>query len=153
MAKEMVDEHYDVLVFEELTDMRAKKGNKGMNKKLGARSFHRSLSFVEDEAGELGKKGMVIDHRYTPRTCSGCGHVSKDDGKRWHFSCVERGFAIDADLNASRNIAHPGTSGMSRPSVSGPNMTSVYAEDRKVIEAEFGYKSMNLFMGGRHPLP
>ena len=36
---------------------------------------------------------------------------------------------------------------MSRPSVSRSNLASVDARDRKVIEAELGYKPMNIFIG------
>ena len=63
------------------------------------------------------------------------------------FRCVECGFSLDANLNASRNIAHLGMSGTNRPSVSGPNVASVDAEDRKVIEAELCYRPTNSFAG------
>ena len=57
---------------------------------------------------------------------------------------VERGFMLDADLNASRNIAYLGNSGMSGFSVSGPNATRVDAEGREAVETGLGYKPMNL---------
>ncbi len=56
-------------------------------------------------------------------------------------------FALDADLNASGNITTFSMRVDARPSVSGPNVASVDAEDRKVIEAELGHKPMNSFVG------
>ncbi len=60
VVKGMVNEHYDILVFEDLTGIRAKKRNRDLNKKLGTWSFHQLLSFVECKAEALGKNVMVI---------------------------------------------------------------------------------------------
>jgi transposase len=60
---------------------------------------------VEYKAEALGKKVMVINPYHTSQTCSRCGHVSRSNRKGRRFTCVQCGFSLDADLNASRNIA------------------------------------------------
>ena len=64
----MVNKPFDVLVFEDLTDIRARKRNKVFNRELGNWSFHQLLSFVEYKAEALGKKVMVIDPCHTSQT-------------------------------------------------------------------------------------
>ena len=43
----MVNKHYDVLMFEGLTECQEKGMNKELDHKLGTWSFHRSLSLVQ----------------------------------------------------------------------------------------------------------
>ena len=105
MANEIVNKPFDVFVFEDLTAIRGKKKSKAFNRKLGNWSFAQLLYFVEYKAEALGKKVMVINPYHTSQTCSRCGHVARNNRNGRSFKCVQCGFTLDADLNASRNIA------------------------------------------------
>ncbi|MCX6652059.1 MAG: transposase [Methanomassiliicoccales archaeon] len=147
VAKEMVSKPYDVLVFEDLTAIRDIKKNKKFNRKLGNWSFAQLLRFVEYKAEALGKKVMVINPYHTSQSCSKCGRVSRSNRKKRQFKCVECGFSIDADLNASRNIATFSRRVGGRSPVSRPNVAGVEVEGRKAVEAEPSYKPTDSFVG------
>lgn len=115
IANWIVSKQYDVIALEDLTNIR--NGNK--NSKLGKWSFAELRSFVEYKAAAVGKKVIAIDPRYTSRTCSRCGFKHKKNRNGRTFKCKNCGFQIDADLNASRNIATFSRSDRSRlPSTS-----------------------------------
>lgn len=49
---------------------------------------------------------MKIKARYTSQECSVCHYISRGNRKtQSRFKCKKCGFDINADLNASRNIA------------------------------------------------
>ncbi|MDD3710785.1 MAG: transposase, partial [Methanothrix sp.] len=101
IANWIVSKPYDIIALEDLTNIR--NGNK--NKKLGKWSFAELRSFVEYKAMAIGKNVITIDPRYTSQTCSRCGYQHKNNRIGRIFKCKSCGFQIDADLNASRNIA------------------------------------------------
>ena len=148
VANEIVNKPFDVFVFEDLTAIRGKKKNKTFNRKLGNWSFRQLRQFVEYKAEALGKKVLVIDPYHTSQTCSKCGHVSRSNRKGRQFTCVRCGFTLDADLNASRNIATFSRRVGGRLHVSEPNAADDEAEGRKAIEVESSCKPTNLFVGG-----
>jgi len=116
IANWIVSKPYDVIVLEDLTNIR----NGKKNKKLGKWSFAELRSIVEYKAIAISKKAVVIDPRYTSRTCSRCGFQRKENRDGRTFKCKSCGFQIDADLNASRNIATFSRSDSSRLSVNQP---------------------------------
>ena len=116
IANWIVSKPYDLIVLEDLTNI----GNYRKNKKLGKWSFAELRSIIEYKAAAIGKKVMVIDPRYTSRTCSRCGFQKKENRNGRTFKCKSCGFRIDADLNASRNIATFSRSDRSRRPVNQP---------------------------------
>ncbi len=66
------------------------------------------------------KRELKLDPRYTSRTCSKCGFQKKENRNGRTFKCKSCGFQIDADLNASRNIATFSRSDRSRLPVNQP---------------------------------
>lgn len=148
VANEIVNKPYDILVFEDLTAIRGRKKSKAFNRKLGNWSFHQLRNFVEYKAEALGKKVVVIDPYHTSQTCSKCGHVSSNNRKGRQFTCVRCGFSLDADLNASRNIAAFSTREGGRLPVSEPNVADHEAEGRKATEAEPSCKLTIDIVGG-----
>jgi len=101
---------------EDLTNIR----NGKKNKKPGKWSFAELRSIVEYNATAIGKKVVAIDPRYTSRTCSRCGFQKKENRNGRTFKCNSCSFQIDADLNASRNIATFSRSDRSRQPVNQP---------------------------------
>ncbi len=83
----------------------------------------------------------------TSQTCSKCGHVSRSNRKGKQFKCVHCGFSLDADLNASRNIAIFSMRDDVRLHVNEPNVAGHEVEGRKAIEAEPGCKPTISFAG------
>jgi putative transposase len=116
IANWIVSKPHDVIVLEDLTDIR----NGKKNKKFGRWSFAELRSIVEYKAAALGKKVVAIDPRYTSRTCSRCGFQKKVNRNGRAFKCKSCSFQIDADLNASRNIATFSRSDRSRLPVNQP---------------------------------
>jgi putative transposase len=147
VAKEIVNKPFDIFVFEDLTAIRGPKRNKAFNCKLGNWSFAQLRSFVEYKAEARGKKVMVIDPYNTSQTCSKCGHVARANRKGRQFACVECGFSLDADLNASRNIATFSRRVGGRLHVSEPNVADHEAKARKRTEAESSCKPIDSSVG------
>ncbi|WP_049796311.1 RNA-guided endonuclease InsQ/TnpB family protein [Methanomassiliicoccus luminyensis] len=147
VAKEVVSKPYDVFVFEDLKSTREIKRSREFNPKLGSWSFGELIRFVRYKAEALGKRVEVIDPHYTSQTCSRCGHVSSSNRTGRQFECVQCRFTLDADLNASRNIAAFSTWEGGRLSVSQPNAASGEAKGHMALEAEFSCKPVSMLVG------
>jgi len=120
IANWIVSKPYDVIALEDLTNIR----NGKKNKKLGKWSFSELRGFVEYKAAAIGKKVVAINPRYTSLTCSKCGFQTRENRNGRTFKCKRCGFQIDADLNASRNIAAFSRSDRSRLSANQPIVAS-----------------------------
>ncbi len=116
IANWIVSKPCNVIALEDLTYIR----NGKRNKKLGKWSFAGLRSIIEYKATAIGKRVVVIDPRYTSRTCSRCGFQKKENRNGRTFKCKSCGFQINADLNASRNIATFSRSDRSRLYVNQP---------------------------------
>ena len=60
---------------------------------------------LEQTCEKLGVQVEYISPTYTSQRCSSCGWVRRSNRNRTSFQCGKCNFALDADLNASRNIA------------------------------------------------
>ena len=101
IANWIVSKPYDQIALEDLTNIK----NDKKNKKLGKWSFAELRNAIEYKATAIGKKVIAINPRYTSRTCSRCGFQKKENRNGRTFKCKSCGFQVDADINASRNIA------------------------------------------------
>ncbi len=80
-------------------------------------AFAQLRAFLEYKAKLAGVFVVAVDPRNTSRTCSACGHVAKANRKsQSSFACVQCGFSLNADLNASRNLRVLGLGACKRPS-------------------------------------
>lgn len=93
------------VAIEDLTNIRftSKRRNKKFRTKLGKWSFGQLRSFLEYKGLLYGVPVVVVDPRYTSQTCNVCKHLGKRNNK--HFKCNNCGNDMDADVNASLNIA------------------------------------------------
>ena len=69
-------------------------------------SFYELQQFITYKASKYGIEVRKINPYHTSQTCSCCGHW--EDGQRIdqsHFKCKACGVELNADFNASRNIA------------------------------------------------
>lgn len=125
IAKAIVAYDYTVFALEDLSKIRVQK-RRGIeqNRKLNNWSFYQLEQFLCYKAEALGKQVVLVDSRYTSQKCSHCGHIYKANRDGSDFLCRNCGFNIHADLNAARNIAQAGISGMGRLPVNQPNVAS-----------------------------
>jgi IS605 OrfB family transposase len=113
LSKALVNSEYDTFALENLKDMPQNKG-KRFNRKLGNWSFAQLRTFLTYKAEAIGKNIVIVNPRNTSRRCSKCGHTEKSNRSGSTFYCKKCGFQLDADLNASRNIANLGISLLGR---------------------------------------
>lgn len=105
ISKNIVKKPFDIFCIEDLTNIpRSGKGKK-FNKKLGSWSPTELETFITYKSERVGKTIVRVNPRYTSQTCSKCGHRERNNRHGSIFKCKKCGFQLNADLNASRNIA------------------------------------------------
>jgi len=87
---------------ERIRNMR--KGRK-TNRRLSHWTYTDIFSKLESKCEELGVQVTRISPTYTSKRCSNCGWTRRSNRKGKEFRCSQCGNIMDADLNASRNIA------------------------------------------------
>jgi len=77
-----------------------------MNYWISNWSFYQLQNFIEYKAIQKGIEVIKVKPNYTSQICHRCGQLgSRSNGC---FSCLHCGLSdFNADLNASRNLAHP----------------------------------------------
>ena len=96
------------IALEELSGIRISslERNKLFRKRVGKWSFGQLRKYISYKATLNGVPVVLVNPRYTSKTCSRCFHIGNRRGKV--FECKNCGNNIDADLNASLNIAKLG---------------------------------------------
>lgn len=122
ISKKLANKKYDCYVLEDLK-IQKNKGRK-FNKMLGGWSYGQLESFLKYKAEELGKMVIKVNPYHTSQMCSRCGYTKKSNRNGSIFKCKKCGFELNADLNASRNIAQLGISELGRLQVNQPIVTS-----------------------------
>ena len=79
-----------------------KKGKK-FRTRVGKWSFNQLRQYISYKAALNGVPVVLVNPRYTSKTCSNCHHIGNRKGKV--FECNNCGNNMDADINASINIA------------------------------------------------
>jgi IS605 OrfB family transposase len=106
IARQIVDklENGDVIVLEDLTDIRNDNENTWVHKW----AFRDLADKIEYKAHLNGIKVVYTDPHNTSQHCSACHSLDTDrtgENDGW-FTCNHCGYTLDADLNAAKNIAH-----------------------------------------------
>ncbi len=128
IAKWICDQPFDCVVLENLKGIKTnakkeKKVSKKTRRKFGNWAYYQLERFVIERAEKVGKTVLFVPPKYTSQRCNRCGHVSKKNRKtQSEFRCVECGFELNADLNASRNLSDLGNAVFGRASVNSPNV-------------------------------
>lgn len=96
------------IAIEDLTNIRdtSKRKNKKFRIKISKWNFADLREKLEYKSLLNGVKLIVVNPAYTSQTCNVCKHIGKRTNK--HFKCKNCGNDIDADFNASLNIAKLG---------------------------------------------
>lgn len=90
---------------ENLTGIRfnSKRRNKKFKTKLGKWNFAQLRAFLTYKSLLNSVKLVAVEPAYTSQTCSVCYHIGKRNNKS--FKCANCENNMDADFNASKNIA------------------------------------------------
>lgn len=76
------------------------------NRILSSWSYYELQNMIEYKAEREGIKVRYVDPAYTSQTCSKCGYVDKENRlTQTKFKCINCGLELNADHNASINIA------------------------------------------------
>jgi transposase len=90
---------------ENLKGIRKLNRGKRMNYLISNWSFYQLQRFIQYKAERKGIEIVKVSPRYTSQICSKCGNLgSRSKG---FFSCSHCGYSLNADLNASLNLASP----------------------------------------------
>lgn len=101
---------FGVFALENLRIKRRKMNGRRFNRLLGSWSPNELRRLLVYKAEAKGKIVVEVNPRHTSQRCSRCGYVSKLNRRGLDFHCVVCGFALNADLNAARNIGALGKS-------------------------------------------
>lgn len=103
IVSEAVEHDCDVIVFEDLTDIRERLPQAKWHHVW---AFRRLFEYVEYKAPECDVAVKQVPSNHTPQRCSrtDCGftHESNRDGEQ--FCCLKCGYEVNADYNAAKNI-------------------------------------------------
>jgi IS605 OrfB family transposase len=137
IANYIVSQPFDAIALEKLGIRRGKRLGRRFNKMLGNWSFAQLQTFIEYKAESEGKLVVFIDARFTSQKCSRCGFVLKSNRNWLVYLCKYCGFALNADLNASRNIANIGKSEIGRLSVNQPIVACHEIKPQNLVEHSY----------------
>jgi len=91
------------VAFENLTDIRQRMAGA---KRFHAWAFRRLYQYVEYKAEMFGINVVQVDPAYTSQRCSSCGFTHESNRQSKHqFVCQKCEYELNADYNASKNIA------------------------------------------------
>ena len=122
ISKQLVNGPHTLFVLEDLKGIGSKRKMSGrMPTKLALWPYYEFEQQLKYKAEGLGKKVIKISPYNTSRRCSKCGYIDPENRKGTEFKCLCCGNQLNADLNAARNIAFAGKSGLGRLPVNQPN--------------------------------
>lgn len=108
ISKQIVDslEPGDIIAVEDLSGIRNIKLRKKQREALHSWNYYQLGQFLTYKAVTKGVKVVQVDPAYTSQMCSRCGTIDRRNRKtQSDFCCLNCDFKLNADLNASRNIA------------------------------------------------
>ena len=93
------------IALEDLTGIRKARVGKNQRRQQHSWSFYQLRQFIQYKAQLLGIPVVLVNPRYTSKTCNGCKKIGTRSGKS--FKCKDCG-EFDADINAAKNISQLG---------------------------------------------
>jgi IS605 OrfB family transposase len=103
LVSEAVEHDCDVIVFEELTDIRDRLPHAKWHHVW---AFRRLFEYVEYKTPERGVSVEQVEPNHTSQRCSrtDCGFTHEDNRHGEHFECQKCGYEVNADYNGAKNI-------------------------------------------------
>ena len=104
IVAEAVEYECDVIVFEDLTDIRERLPSADWHHVW---AFRRLVEYVAYKAPEEGVSVEQVDPDHTSQRCShtDCGFTHEDNRDGQQFECLKCGYEVNADYNGAKNIA------------------------------------------------
>ena len=75
-----------------------------LNREINAQSWGTLIAMLAYKAERAGRELVKVDPKGTSQTCSACGVNDADAREKKIFSCAACELAMDADVNAARNL-------------------------------------------------
>jgi putative transposase len=101
IVTEAVENDCDVIVFEDLDDIRERLPSAEWHHYW---AFRRVVEYVEYKAPERGVSVETVEPNHTSQRCSKCGFTHEDNRDGTGFCCQKCEYAVNADYNAAKNI-------------------------------------------------
>jgi len=103
VVTEAVEHDCDVIVFEDLTDIRERLPQAKWHHVW---AFRRLFEYVSYKAPERGVSMEQVESNHTSQRCSrtDCGFTHDNNRHREQFWCQKCGYEVNADYNAAKNI-------------------------------------------------
>mgnify|MGYP000379631488 CR=1 FL=1 len=103
IVTESVENDCDVIVFEDLTDIRERLPDAKWHHIW---AFRRLYEYVEYKAPEQGVSVEQVEPNHTSQRCSrmDCGFTHEENRHGEHFCCQKCGYEVNADYNGAKNI-------------------------------------------------
>jgi len=103
IVTEAVEHDCDVIVFEDLTDIRERLPQAKWHHVW---AFRRLFDYVEYKAPEQGVSVEQVEPNHTSQRCSrtNCGFTHEDNRHGERFFCQKCGYEVNADYNGAKNI-------------------------------------------------
>ena len=103
IVTEAVEHDCDVIVFEDLTDIRERLPQAKWHHVW---AFRRLYEYVSYKAPERGVSVEQVEPNHTSQRCSrtDCGFTHDDNRHGKQFECQKCGYEVNADYNAAKNI-------------------------------------------------
>jgi len=103
IVTEAVEHDCDVIVFEDLTDIRERLPEAKWHHVW---AFRRLFKYVSYKAPERGVSVEQVKPNHTSQRCSrtDCGFTHEDNRNGEHFCCQKCGYEVNADYNGAKNI-------------------------------------------------
>lgn len=117
------------IVLEKLKGIRKKRRGKRLNTMLSNWSFFQLQRFITYKAAREGISVQQVNPMFTSQICSSCNNIGVR--QRGFFSC-SCGFSLNADLNASRNLAQ-GISYVQQGAINRPYISSDEAKAQVAV--------------------
>jgi IS605 OrfB family transposase len=101
------------IVVEDLKNVKKNTRKRGFCKKFTNKfqrwTYTKVINRLQRLSEENGIQFTKIDPTYTSQTCSQCGFIHALNRHSEDFVCLNCGYKVDADYNASVNVLHRGT--------------------------------------------
>jgi putative transposase len=126
LATEALETNCDVIVFEDLTDIRERLPHAQWQHLW---VFHRLYEYVAYKAPERGVLVDQVAPNHTSQRCSKCGFTHEDNRDGKHFHCLQCGYEVNAEYNAVARL-HLAGSQNARVLATAKNIGLRYARTR-----------------------
>ena len=103
IVTEAVEHECDVIVFEDLSDIRERLPQAKWHHIW---AFRRLVAYVDYKAPEQGVSVDQVEPSHTSQRCSrtDCGFTHEDNRDGEQFRCLKCGYEVNADYNAAKNV-------------------------------------------------